>query len=116
MITRFGMTDEFDMVALETVNNAYLSGDTSLSCAPETAARIDEAVFAVVKKAHKEAREILEAHREKMDELAQYLLKKETITGDEFMAILHGTMKEEEPATVETTAVTEAEKNQEPEA
>ena len=69
-----------------------------------------------MKKAHKEAREILEAHREKMDELAQYLLKKETITGDEFMAILHGTMKEEEPATVGTTAVTEAEKNQEPEA
>lgn len=65
MITRFGMTEEFDMVALETVNNAYLSGDTSLSCAPETAARIDGAVFDLVKKAHKEAREILEAHREK---------------------------------------------------
>ena len=104
MITRFGMTDEFDMVALETVNNAYLSGDTSLSCAPETAAKIDEAVFAVVKKAHKQARAILEARREKMDELAQYLLKKETITGDEFMAILHGTMKQDEPETVETTA------------
>lgn len=104
MITRFGMTDEFDMVALETVNNAYLSGDTSLSCAPETAAKIDEAVFAVVKKAHKQARAILEAHRDKMDELAQYLLKKETITGDEFMAILHGTMKQDEPETVETTA------------
>ena len=107
MITRFGMTDEFDMVALETVNNAYLGGDTSLACAPETAARIDEAVFAVVKKAHKEAREILEAHREKMDELAQYLLKKETITGDEFMAILHGTMKQEETETVEVSVVPE---------
>ena len=107
MITRFGMTDEFDMVALETVNNAYLGGDTSLACAPETAARIDEAVFAVVKKAHEEAREILEAHREKMDELAQYLLKKETITGDEFMDILHGNMKQEEPETVEASVVPE---------
>ena len=119
MITRFGMTEEFDMVALETVNNAYLSGDTSLSCAPETAARIDGAVFDLVKKAHKEAREILEAHREKMDELAQYLLKKETITGDEFMAILHGTMEQAEPETVETTAVPETaqvEQGQEPEA
>ena len=89
------------------------------SCAPETAARIDGAVFDLVKKAHKEAREILEAHREKMDELAQYLLKKETITGDEFMAILHGTMEQAEPETVETTAVPETaqvEQGQEPEA
>ena len=84
MITRFGMTSDFDMVALETVNNAYLSGDTSLACAPETAARIDEAVFSVVKEAHQKARTILETHRQKLDELAQYLLKKETITGDEF--------------------------------
>ena len=91
MITRFGMTSDFDMVALETVNNAYLSGDTSLACAPETAARIDEAVFSVVKEAHQKARTILETHRQKLDELAQYLLKKETITGDEFMAILKGT-------------------------
>jgi cell division protease FtsH len=90
MITRFGMTDEFDMVALETVNNAYLSGDTSLACAPETAAKIDSAVFEVVKKAHTEARRILSENREKLDELAAYLLKKETITGDEFMAILDG--------------------------
>jgi cell division protease FtsH len=91
MITRFGMTDEFDMVALESVNNAYLSGDTSLTCAPETSARIDEAVFEVVKQAHAKAREILKGKREKLDELAAYLLKKETITGDEFMAILNGT-------------------------
>ncbi|MCH3950107.1 MAG: ATP-dependent zinc metalloprotease FtsH [Acidaminococcus sp.] len=90
MITRFGMTDEFDMVALETVNNAYLSGDTSLACAPETAAKIDSAVFEVVKKAHTEARRILNENRDKLDELAAYLLKKETITGDEFMAILNG--------------------------
>jgi cell division protease FtsH len=90
MITRFGMTDEFDMVALETVNNAYLSGDTSLACAPETAAKIDSAVFEVVKKAHTEARRILSENRDKLDELAAYLLKKETITGDEFMAILNG--------------------------
>ena len=72
------------------MNNAYLSGDTSFACAPETAARIDEAVFSVVKEAHQK-RTILETHRQKLDELAQYLLKKETITGDEFMAILKGT-------------------------
>ena len=110
MITRFGMTDEFDMVALESVNSAYLSGDTSLACAPETAAKIDEAVFQLVKKAHKEAREILESRRAKMDELAQYLLKKETITGDEFMAILNGNNPDApaEAETVDTTATTES--------
>ena len=93
------------------MNNAYLSGDTSLACAPETAARIDQAVFEVVKNAHKQAREILETHREKMDELAQYLLKKETITGDEFMAILRGedpeAAKDREETEVETAAVEE---------
>jgi cell division protease FtsH len=104
MITRFGMTDEFDMVALETVNNAYLSGDTSLACAPETAARIDSAVFEVVKEAHEEARRILMSNREKLDELAAYLLKKETITGDEFMAILNG-RDPEGPVTVDAEVV-----------
>ena len=104
MITRFGMTDEFDMVALETVNNAYLSGDTSLACAPETAARIDSAVFEVVKEAHEEARRILMSNREKLDELAAYLLKKETITGDECMAILNG-RDPEGPVTVDAEVV-----------
>ena len=104
MITRFGMTDEFDMVALETVNNAYLSGNTSLACAPETAARIDSAVFEVVKEAHEEARRILMSNREKLDELAAYLLKKETITGDEFMAILNG-RDPEGPVTVDAEVV-----------
>lgn len=90
MVTRYGMSNQFDMVALETVNNAYLSGDTSLACSPETAAKIDEEVFATIKKAHNMAKDIISSHREKMDELAKYLLEKETITGEEFMKILKG--------------------------
>lgn len=109
MITRYGMTDEFDMVALETVNNQYLGGDASLACAAETAAKIDDAVFAVVKKAHKEAREIIRSHRPLMDKLAQYLLQKETITGDEFMAIVNADEHPAEPETVDTTAKAEPE-------
>lgn len=106
MITRYGMTDIFDMVALATVNSQYLDGDTSLACAEETAVKIDEAVFALVKKAHEEAKTILSTRREMMDKLAAYLLKKETITGEEFMAILQdkdpeGITKEGEQQTVE---------------
>ena len=90
MITRYGMTDEFDMVALETVNNQYLGGDTSLACSAETAARIDAKVVETVKAAHQKALSILQEHQDKLHELAGYLLEKETITGEEFMAILQG--------------------------
>ena len=90
IITRYGMTDEFDMVALETVNNQYLGGDTSLACSAETAARIDAKVVETVKAAHQKALSILREHQDKLHELADYLLEKETITGEEFMAILQG--------------------------
>ena len=95
MITRFGMSEDFDMVALETVNNAYLGGDATLTCSPEMSAKIDEEVLATVKKAHSIAKKILEEIRAKLDELAAYLLEKETITGEEFMAILNGTAPQE---------------------
>ena len=88
MITRYGMTDDFDMVALETVNNAYLGGDASLACSERTAATVDDKVVEVVKQQHEKAIGILKANRRKLDELAQYLYEKETITGDEFMKIL----------------------------
>ena len=90
MITRYGMSPTFDMVALETVTNQYLGGDTSLACSPETQREIDEKVVALVKKQHEKAASILMADREKLDELAQYLYQKETITGEEFMKILNG--------------------------
>ena len=106
MITRFGMSEDFDMVALETVNNAYLSGDATLACSPEMSAKIDEEVLATVKKAHGIAKKILEENRAKLDELAAYLLEKETITGEEFMAILNGT-NIQEPAATEATVVAE---------
>ena len=89
MITRYGMSPAFDMVALETVTNQYLGGDSSLACSPETQREIDEKVVALVKKQHEKAASILMADREKLDELAQYLYKKETITGEEFMKILN---------------------------
>ncbi|HGM1135826.1 TPA: ATP-dependent zinc metalloprotease FtsH [Clostridioides difficile] len=89
MVTRLGMTEEFDMVALETVSNQYLGGDTSLACSSDTAAKIDEEVFKIVKACHKNAIEILENNIDKLHELANYLLEKETITGDEFMEILN---------------------------
>ena len=89
MITRYGMSPAFDMVALETVTNQYLGGDASLACSPETQREIDEKVVALVKKQHEKAAAILMADREKLDELAQYLYKKETITGEEFMNILN---------------------------
>ena len=89
MITRYGMSEDFDMVALETVQNQYLGGDTSLACSAETAARIDQQVVALVKKQHEKANQILAENREKLDELAKYLYEKETITGEEFMEILN---------------------------
>ena len=89
MITRYGMSPDFDMVALETVTNQYLGDDTSLACSAETQAEIDRQVVALVKKQHAKAIEILSENREKLDELAQYLYEKETITGDEFMKILN---------------------------
>ena len=88
MVTRYGMSEEFDMVALETINNPYLSSDTSLSCSPETAARIDDVVLSIVKKAHEKAKKIIRENENKMHELSEYLIKKETITGEEFMNIL----------------------------
>lgn len=88
MITRYGMSKDFDMVAMETVTNQYLGGDTSLSCSAETQAEIDRQVVELVKKQHEKADKILEENREKLDELAAYLYEKETITGEEFMKIL----------------------------
>lgn len=88
MITQYGMTEEFDMVAMETTNNQYLGGDTSLHCSPETQSKIDEKVVEVVKIQHDKAKQIVLDNRQKLDELAQYLYEKETITGKEFMQIL----------------------------
>ncbi len=88
MITRYGMTDEFDMVAMETVSNQYLGGDTSLSCSADTQKEIDKKVVELVKKEHAKAIQILKDNRSKLDELATYLYEKETITGEEFMEIL----------------------------
>ena len=88
MITRYGMSDEFGMVALETINNQYLGGDTTLACSNETATRIDAAVIAMVKEAHDKAYQIISNHKDKLDEISAYLLEKETITGEEFMEIL----------------------------
>ena len=93
MITRFGMSEEFGMVALETINNQYLGGDTSLACSNETATKIDAAVVAVVKQAHEKAVGIIRENMNKLDEIAQFLLEKETITGEEFMEILNRTEK-----------------------
>ncbi len=89
MITRYGMTKEFDMVALETVQNQYLGGDASLACAADTASKIDERVVAIVKAAHEKARKILQENESQLHKLATHLLEQETITGEEFMALLH---------------------------
>lgn len=88
MITRYGMTDDFDMVALETVQNQYLNQDTSLACAADTSSRIDELVIEVVKSAHEKARNILRENENQLHILARHLLEKETITGKEFMELL----------------------------
>ena len=90
MITRYGMSDDFDMVALETVTNQYLGGDASLACSAETQTRIDQQVVALVKREHQKALNILRENRTKLDELANFLYEKETITGEEFMGILNG--------------------------
>jgi cell division protease FtsH len=90
MITRYGMTKEFDMVAMETVSNQYLGGDSSLNCSAETQTRIDSLVVELVKRQHEKAADILMQNRDKLDELSQYLYQRETITGEEFMAILNG--------------------------
>ena len=90
MVTRYGMSDQFDLVALETVTNQYLGGDTALACSAETASKIDAEVNAIIKAAHDTARQILTENQDKLHELAAYLLEKETITGEEFMKILNG--------------------------
>ncbi|MGN0577433.1 MAG: cell division protein FtsH, partial [Ruminiclostridium sp.] len=89
MITQYGMSEEFDMVALETVSNQYLGGDASLACSAEMQAKIDSKVIELIKTQHEKAKRILTENRDKLDELANYLYEKETITGDEFMAILN---------------------------
>ncbi len=89
MITRYGMSEDFDMVAMETVTNQYLGGDTSLSCSAETQSRIDAQVVELVRRQHEKALNILKDNRCKLDELASYLNEHETITGEEFMRILN---------------------------
>ena len=89
LVTRYGMTDDFDMVALETVNNAYLGGDTSLACSQRTAAEVDAKVVQIVKESHQKALALLADNKRKLDEIAQYLYEKETISGEEFMRILN---------------------------
>ncbi|MBS5141076.1 MAG: ATP-dependent zinc metalloprotease FtsH [Clostridium sp.] len=101
MITRYGMSDEFGMVALETINNQYLGGDTTLACSNETATRIDAAVIAMVKEAHDKAYQIISSHKDKLDEISAYLLEKETITGEEFMEILKRKPEETTEANLE---------------
>ena len=91
MITRYGMSRKFDMVALETVQNQYLGGDTSLACSAETAAQIDQEVVDTVRTAHEKAIGILQENMEALHRLAHYLLEKETITGEEFMSLLEKT-------------------------
>lgn len=105
MVTRLGMTEEFDMMATEVIANRYLGGDASLQCSEETAGKIDAAVLGLIKEAHGRAREILSENREKLDVLAQYLLEKETITGEEFMQLLQ---REEKAAAEQETADVEA--------
>jgi cell division protease FtsH len=95
MVTRYGMSSSFDMIALETVSNQYLGGDTSLACSPETASRIDDEVNSIVKQSHEKAVRILSENIDKLHELAHFLLERETITGEEFMDILN---KEPAPA------------------
>ena len=89
MISRYGMSEEFDTVALETVNNQYLGGDTSLACSAETQTKIDQLVVELVKRQHSKARQLLLDNREKLEELSLYLYEKETISGEEFMKILN---------------------------
>lgn len=96
MVTRFGMSDNFGMMGLETVSNAYLGGETALICSDETAAKIDQEVQNIIESAHKKARQILTENINKLHELAEYLLEKETISGEEFMRILENEPAEKE--------------------
>ena len=96
MITRYGMSDDFDMVAMESLNSKYLGGDTSLACSDQTAADIDVKVVELVKAQHEKARKLLEEHRSDLDRIARYLYAKETITGEEFMNILKQKEDQEE--------------------
>lgn len=107
MVTRFGMSDQFGMVALETVSNQYLGGDASLACSADTATKIDQEVIALIKEAYEKAEDILKNNEAKLHELAAYLLEKETITGEEFMEILEGRKEvaEEESEKVDTEAM-----------
>lgn len=89
MVTRYGMSDNYDMMGLETVKNAYLGGDTSLTCSTDTAADIDREVLRIIKEAHQKAKRIISENLEAMHEAATFLIEKETITGEEFMKILH---------------------------
>ena len=89
MVTRYGMSEQYDMMELETMDNAYLGGDTSLSCSAETAAEVDKVVLGMIREAHEKARELISANEDVMHEAASFLLEKETITGEEFMSILH---------------------------
>ena len=104
MVTRYGMSDQFGMVALETVNNPYLSSDTSMTCSPETARMVDEEIIRIVKEQYAKAMDILKANAGKLNEIAAYLLEKETITGEEFMEILN---RGKEPEIVEEPQVAE---------
>jgi cell division protease FtsH len=88
MVTKFGMSDKFDMMSLETTNNSYLGGDSSLCVSAETASEIDSEVLEIIKTCHAKAREILEENKEKMHDLTKYLYEKETITGEQFMEML----------------------------
>ena len=109
MVTRMGMSDRFDMTALEVVNNIYLGGDTSLACSPATSAQIDEEVMHIIRSAHAKAASILQENEPKLHELASYLLERETITGEEFMRILQAVPQlpqpEPEPETEAKTAL-----------
>ena len=102
MELRLGMTEEFDMMATEVVTNQYLGGDTSLACSQETAGRIDAKVLSIIKEAHEQARQILSENRDKLDVLANFLLEKETITGEEFMALLR---QEEQTETINVAKI-----------
>ena len=105
MVTRLGMTEEFDMMATEVVTNQYLGGDTSLACSQETAGLIDAKVLSIIKEAHEKARQILSENRHKLDVLANFLLEKETITGDEFMALLRREEQTDTNATTDADAI-----------
>ncbi len=112
MITRYGMSDHFDMVALETVQNQYLGGDTSLACSQDTSSMIDEQVIALVKKQHEKAKDLLLAHQEELDKISMYLYEKETITGEEFMKILNEIQNKEYEIVLPEIKETEEEKSE----